>query len=265
MIVRTRIPGSCKGGVDDHHGDVAERHARRRQRHMPQTVTGASPAPAGVSRRKIFSSHIRSGARSKPHLHGVVQMPRHHLGVDRVGDPRRAVGVQGHQPQVVDVGDVLRRPGGLGRPGQDRLHHPSDPVLAQLVRQAACSPDRRCGCRGAVSTVPGRPECRPPQSGGCGRAPLVADEAEQLVQIHAVERRGCSSGRPNGRALGVEEAHERVVATARAVPGRRHGIIAHGGRTGVVRGDFDTGVSTGCTAGDAQRASVLHWPACRSR
>ncbi|MCE2541438.1 MAG: hypothetical protein J4G16_13990 [Acidobacteria bacterium] len=94
---------------------------------------------------------------------------------------------------------------------------------------------------------------------------LVANETEQLVQIHAVERRDAVVVVRTNGAHGVEEAHERVVATARAVPGRRHGVIAHGGGTGVVRGDFDTGVSTGCTAGDAQRASVLHWPACRSR
>ncbi len=44
--------------------DVGGNQRPIRKRHMPQTVTGAAP-PAGASRRKIFSSHVRSGERSK--------------------------------------------------------------------------------------------------------------------------------------------------------------------------------------------------------
>ncbi len=51
-------------------GDHAERRMLEEatevvRRHMPQTVTGAPLDAAGASRRNSFSSHVRSGARSK--------------------------------------------------------------------------------------------------------------------------------------------------------------------------------------------------------
>ena len=54
-------------GAGRDHGRAVRRRGCRAggARHMPHTVTGAWPGPAGASRRNSFSSHVRSGARSK--------------------------------------------------------------------------------------------------------------------------------------------------------------------------------------------------------
>ena len=64
---------------------------------------------------------------------GGVDVP--HLGVDRVGDARRAAVGLRHQSQVADVGQILVRTRDLDRSGQDRLYHAPHALFAQLVRQ----------------------------------------------------------------------------------------------------------------------------------
>ena len=103
------------------------------------------------------SVHVPRHPLRQPYLHRVVQMARHHLRVDRVGDARQAAGVLRHQPQVLNVRDVFGGPRLPVGAGQDRFDHALHPLLAQLVRQVVdmrvtaqdqpllCLPD---GCRG---------------------------------------------------------------------------------------------------------------------
>ena len=68
-------------------------------------------------------------------LHRVGQVTRRHFAVDRIGEARRAVLVQGDETQVADIADVLVRPGVLVGPGQNRLDDAPHPFLAELARQ----------------------------------------------------------------------------------------------------------------------------------
>ena len=57
-----------------------------------------------------------------------------HLPVDRIGDRDRIVGA--HEAEIADVFDVVGRDRlGGRRAAQQRLHHPADPLLLQLVRE----------------------------------------------------------------------------------------------------------------------------------